>query len=101
MNIPKIVRIGSMDYKIIVSNEIILGDNKACFGDVDLRKKVIRINNELQGVQGQEETLLHEIFHGISEERNFLYEKNDDETITEELARGLHQLIRDNPEMFK
>ncbi|HEY5523983.1 MAG TPA: hypothetical protein VIK26_01460 [Clostridium sp.] len=100
MNIPGSVRIGSMDYKIKVSDEMILVNHTECYGSIDFRTKIIRINNEAQSIQGQEETLLHEIFHGICEERNFTYLGNDDETITEELARGLHQLIRDNTGMF-
>jgi len=101
LNILKSVRIGSMDYKVLLNDKLILEDGKECFGAINFRKKEIKINNELQDIQGQEETFLHEILHGICEERNFIYEKNDDETITEELARGLHQLIKDNPKLFE
>ena len=101
MNIPSKVRVGSMDYTVELTEDIILVDHKECFGDVNLIKKVIRINKNNQDIQGMQETLLHEIFHGIVYERNFTYDKNDDETITEELARGLHQIIKDNPNMFK
>ena len=101
MNIVNKVRIGSIDYTVNKTTEIILVDHKECFGSIDYNKKLILINSELQDIQGQEETLLHEIVHGIVYERNFSYEKNDDETITDELARGLHQLIRDNPKLFE
>lgn len=101
MNILEKIRIGSMDYTVELTEDIILVDHKECCGDIDLLKKVIRINKNIQDIQGMQETLLHEIFHGIVFERNFTYEKNDEETITEELARGLHQVIRDNPDLFK
>lgn len=100
MNIPKSVRIGSMDYKVIITDEIIIVDHKECSGMIDYNQHEIKVKNDMQDIQGMEATLLHEIMHGITNERNFTYEKNDDETITEELARGLHQLIRDNPGMF-
>lgn len=101
LNIPGKVRIGSMDYTVELTKNVILVDHKECCGDVDLLKKVIRINVDNQNKQEMEATLLHEIFHGIVFERNFAYEKNNDETITEELARGFHQIIKDNPDIFK
>jgi len=101
LNILKSVRIGSMDYKVELTGEVILVDHKECFGSIDYNNKVISINSKIQGIQNQEVTLLHEIFHAITNERTFSYENNSDETITEELARGLHQLIKDNPKLFE
>lgn len=101
MRIPDKVRIGSMDYKVERTDDVILVDHKECYGNIDFNKKVIRIQSNVQDSQGEKETLLHEILHGIVYERNFSYDKNDDETITEELARGLHQVIRDNPNIFR
>lgn len=101
MNIPDKVRIGSIDYEVKHTNDVIIVDHKECYGDINYDKKVIRIGNNIQSHQGEEETFLHELVHGIVYERDFSYDKNDNETITEELARGLHQVIRDNPEIFK
>lgn len=101
MKILDKVRIGSVDYEIKHTNDIIIVDHKECYGDINYNKKIIRIGNNITSLQGEEETLLHEILHGIVYERNFTYDKNDDETITEELARGLHQVIRDNPGIFE
>ena len=100
MNIPELVRIGSMDYTVKKVDEVIIVDHKECFGSIEYNKKIIKIGNGIQDKQSEEVTLLHEIFHGIVFERNFSYEKNDDETITEELARGMHQVIKDNIGMF-
>lgn len=101
MNIPDKVRIGSMDYQIQFVDGPIIVNSHTCYGDIDYNKHVIRILKDCEDTQGKERTLLHEIVHGIRYERNFDYENNDDETITEEIARGLHQVIRDNPELFK
>jgi len=100
MNIPKKIRIGSMDYEIIYCESPLIVDNKVCFGSMDYDKKTIKIAKGMQNIQGEEETFLHEIFHAVCAERNFTYAANDDETITEELARGWHQVIRDNQELF-
>jgi len=100
MKIPDKVRIGSIDYTVEITGEVIIVDRKECNGEIDYNEKVIKIRNDMQCVQSQEITLLHEIVHGIVYERNFAYEKCNEETITEELARGLHQVIKDNPEMF-
>jgi len=101
MTIPNKVRVNGVDYAIKRSDELIIINHKECFGDIDYNKKLIRIKNDLQDIQGEEETLLHEIFHAIVYERNFDYSKNDDETITEELARGLYQIVKDNPSLFE
>ncbi|SMC17218.1 hypothetical protein SAMN02745134_00262 [Clostridium acidisoli DSM 12555] len=100
MNIPSKVRIGSVDYMISRTDEIIIVNHQECFGDIDFNKKIIRIAQNIQDIQGEEITLLHEMLHGLVYERNFEYERCDDETITEEISRGLHQLIRDNPQVF-
>lgn len=99
MIIPESVRIGSMDYKIIITDEVLIVNHEECSGLINYVEHLIKISNN-QDVQGFEATLLHEVMHGITHERNFIYDKNDDESITEELARGLHQLIKDNPNMF-
>lgn len=101
MKIPDKVRIDSIDYSIELTDDVILVDRRECNGDVDLRKRVIRINKNIQSKQGMEKTLLHEIVHGIISERNLDFERTDEETIVDELARGFHQVIRDNPGIFK
>ena len=100
MIIPESVRIGSMDYKVIITDEILLVNHEECYGKIEYGNHAIKIKKDFQDVQGMESTLLHEIMHGITHERNFVYDRNDDETITQQLAKGLHQLIKDNPNMF-
>lgn len=101
MEIPSKVRIGSIDYTVQYTDNTICVDHKECYADINYNEKIIRLGKNLQDKQGEEVTLLHEILHGIVYERNFSYENNTDEDITEELARGLHQIIRDNPELFQ
>ena len=101
MNIPCTVRIGSMDYKVELTEEVILLNHQECKGIIEFGEHEIRINSVLQDKQGQEQTFLHEVIHGIVAERSLDLEEADEETIVDEIAKGLHQVIRDNPEIFK
>ncbi len=100
MNIPKLVRIGSMDYKVKLVDSIILKGNTQCYGHIDFDSHIIEIDKSLQDQQGLEHTFLHEVVHGIVNERNLDIKNTDEEDITDEIALGLHQIIRDNPDIF-
>lgn len=100
MNIPKSTRIGSSDYSVITSDEILVVNGQECKGMIDYEFHKIKINNEVQDKQGREQTFLHELIHGIVRERNLDIEKSDEETIVDEIAMGLHQVIKDNIEIF-
>lgn len=100
MNILNNVRIGSSDYKVLVSDQVLIVDRSECKGMIDFEFHQIKINNQVQDKQGQEQTLLHELIHGIVRERNLDLLNSDEETIVEEISLGLHQVIRDNPKMF-
>jgi len=100
MIIPEVVRIGSCDYEVILTDKVTLKESHQCYGHIDWEHHVIEIDKTLQDVQGLEHTFLHELVHGIVYERSLDLENSDEETIADELAKGLHQVIRDNPEMF-
>lgn len=101
MNIPDEVRIGSMYYNVFLTDEILVMDGRQCYGTIDYDKHIIKVDSNLQDKQGQEQTFLHELIHGIVRERSLDLQNSDDETITDEIAIGLHQVIRDNPGIFK
>lgn len=101
MRITDKVRIGSFDYNVVSSEKTLVIDGKQCKGLIDYHYHTINIDNSVIDKQSQEVTFLHEILHGIVDYRNVNLENIDEETIIEELARGLHALIRDNPEIFK
>ena len=95
------VRIGSSDYSVIISSETLVVDRQESKGMIDYEFHEIKINNEIQDKQGQEQTFLHELVHGIIKERSLDLQNSDEETIVDEIALGLHQVIRDNAEIFK
>lgn len=101
MNIPKIVRIGSVTYDVIVSDETLVVDRQECKGLIDYEFHKIKINNLVQDKQGQEQTFLHELVHGIVRARSLDLENSDEETIVDEIALGLHQVVKDNSIIFE
>ncbi len=101
MNIPNKVRIGSMDYIVELTDETLYVGNTICLGTIEYDKHTIKINKNLQDLQGMKRTFLHELVHGIVNERSLDLQNPDEEIIVDEIAMGLHQVIRDNSEIFK
>ena len=68
-------------------------------GVIEYYNHVIRIKMGMGDIQQQEQTLLHELVHGIARDRSLDLGENE-ETIVDEISKGLHQVILDNPRMF-
>lgn len=101
MNIQGKVRVGSMDYDVILTDEKIINqDGEECLGLTDHNLHEIKISTNLQNEQGQEKTFLHELIHAMIEERNLDFEGITEEILAEDLSSILYQVVRDNPEMF-
>lgn len=100
MIIPKDVRIVSCFYEVELTDEPLILDHQECFAVIEYENHVIKINNNLGDIQQHEQSLLHEIVHGIINDREINLKEDDEEFIVNEIARGLHQIILDNPIMF-
>jgi Zn-dependent peptidase ImmA (M78 family) len=101
VNIPEKIRIGSSDYSVLLTDENLVCNGQESYGWINYNYHLIKINKNIQDKQGQEKTLLHELIHGIVRERSLDVANSNEEIIVEEIAMGLHQVIRDNPNMFK
>lgn len=99
MNIPNTVRIGSVDYAVELSEKPIVLDYKQCNGLIDFSQSKIVLDSKTLEQQQLEITFLHEVVHGMLHDRNM--EEQDNEQLVEALAYALHQLIRDNPDIFQ
>ena len=97
MKIPDKVRIGGVDYAVKYEERLNNGVRLA-YGHIDYEKALIRISSEMQTEQGECQTLLHEILHGIA--RHFELAVGEDEDTIDKLAKGLYMVIVDNPEAF-
>jgi len=98
MIIPEVVRIGSSDYEVEFTDNPIVVDHKECYAAIDYNNHTIEISNQLGDIQTQEQSFLHELFHGIVRDRAL--EIQDEEFVVDELAKAMHQVIRDNKIMF-
>lgn len=97
MKIPEYVRIGGIKYEVKYEKRLNNGTSLA-YGHIDYDRAIIRLAPDLQSEQGECQTLLHEILHGIS--KHFELDIESDEYTIDALARGLYMVIADNPEMF-
>lgn len=99
MKIPDKIRIGGVDHLIKKVPDLI-HEYKIAYGQIDYDSHEIRINPNLSDDQGQCQTLLHEMLHGLT--RFLGMDKlNHDEDSIDKLANGLYMIIKDNPDMFK
>jgi hypothetical protein len=94
MQIPSKVKILGITYDIeevdVINREIFR------LGEINYVSSKIKILSDLS-VEKKEETLLHEIYHGIF---NALEMDYHDEVTIQKLAAVLHQIIKDNPKLF-
>ena len=99
MTIPKRVRIGGIDYTIKHVPRLVSADGDLCNGLFDSNRSVIELNSENDLSQGRiEQVLIHEILHGIVFTTGLNLE--DEEITVNVLAKGLYQVIKDNPQLF-
>ena len=99
MQRPKRVRIGGIDYTIKHVPRLVSADGDLCNGLFDSNRSVIELNSENELSQGRiEQVLIHEILHGIVFTTGLNLE--DEETTVNVLAKGLYQVIKDNPSLF-
>lgn len=88
-----------MDYQILASPQGLLVE-EFVFGLVEFEKARIRITTEGVDEQIQKITLLHEVFHIILD--NFGIDTGENkEFVVDSLARGMYQILEDNPELFE
>ncbi len=84
MNILKTVKIGAIEYKVVLADKI---DDGESHGQIDYEKETIEIDKNLPQ-KSRERTLLHEIIHGIN--------TSLDEESVDYLAGALHQVLEEN-----
>ncbi|AFV05815.1 MULTISPECIES: hypothetical protein [unclassified Dehalobacter] len=87
------VRIGGTEYDIKIVAGPLLVNSRECKGKISYDLALIEMLESI-GDQAKEETLWHEILHGIVRDRNLSLD--DEEEVVETFARGLHALVKDN-----
>ena len=99
MQIPDKVRIGGVDFSVTSIPRLLSDDDTLLCGQIDHRKSVIQINSDT-GPDMQCISMLHEILHGIAEHAQLKLGEQE-ETIVDVFARGIYQVVQDNPELMK
>ncbi len=97
MKIPEKIRIGGVDYEIKYEEKLNNGASLA-YGHIDYDRALIRIAKDIQNQQGECQTLLHEMLHGIA--KHFELPIESDEKTIDAIARGIYMVIKDNPGVF-
>lgn len=102
--IPPEIIIDIIKYKVVTAPKVINGitGNEFVAGQVNHNQAIIEIStNRSNG--NMKQVLMHEVIHGILYNRNI--EKNIApeylETVVDELAKGVIQVVRDNPALIK
>ena len=98
MIIPEEVKVGNFVYAVEVTDEVITLDNMVCSGLCDSHTQTITLDNKLTQ-QNKERVFLHELIHAICFDKE-LHFGEDTENVVDSLAKGLHGIIIDNPNLF-
>ena len=105
MKIPDKVRVGSIDYDVTVGEDPLIINGVQALGCCDYMDSTIKLDKSIQGNQQLEVTFLHELMHTLFNDCkidlvNYGLEYEQMEYIVDSLAYSLHQVIRDNPNIF-
>lgn len=99
MQIPNKVRIGGIDYRVKRKPNPTDGNN-LCYGVFDSEHCCIELNSERDLHPDRlNVTFLHELLHGAI--HGSAIESDDEEALVGAMARGLYQIIKDNPRIFQ
>lgn len=97
MKIPEKVRIGGIEYQVVLENRLNDGE-KMLAGQIRYMTGEIAIDSVL-GYEQRCLTLWHEIMHGIEDEMQ-LRLGDEQERIIDAFARGVYQVLQDNGARF-
>lgn len=101
MNIPRKVRISGADYEVVVKPGPVLVDGRQCCGSIEYEELRINIDSSFGAKARHCQTFLHEVLHGIARDRQLDFGDADEEVIVEAFARGLYQVLEDNPGIMR
>ena len=88
--IPGKVRIGGLEYDVKMIDELL--NDHDCAGQIVFPVGVIKLDSRLSEDR-KEQTLVHEILHGIFEEAGY---EEQDEDMVNRLGKVLYQVLKDN-----
>lgn len=96
MKITDTVKIGGIMYKVIRTPSL-CKDNINVDGEICYDMGTIEIKDTVECDDYKDFVFIHEILHGIFD---FMSIEQNEELVIK-LSKGLHMVIKDNPEIFK
>jgi ssRNA-specific RNase YbeY (16S rRNA maturation enzyme) len=100
MEIPNKVKIGDIWYDVILVAKDLIYEDAVVIGKITFSQALIELDSR-RSKQNIDRTFLHEIVHGILCDRGVdVTQENDEEEVVEQLSKGLHQVMLDNPKIF-
>ena len=90
--LPKQVKVSGVVYSVSIAEESIIVDDKACIASINYDGAKIRISSECRP---KRLSLWHEIIHAIAHDRMIALTEEQ----VEALARGVYQVLGDNPDL--
>ena len=104
MVIPEEVRVGSVFYKVELTDRPIMFNGKQCLGICDKGIHTIQLDPALQDDQGLLQTFYHELAHAMMFERDIDLQGmglsyDDFEKVIDSIGVMMHQVLLDNPEL--
>ena len=98
MKIPKMVRIGGIEY-FVLDNQPTLNDGQhLLYGQIDYTCSEIKLSDIARSPDMKGVTLWHEILHGIRNHAGL--EIENEEEVVDMFAKGIYQVLQDNGERF-
>lgn len=97
MSLPKKVKIGWKEYKILEQppDEALIDGGTICYGQVFYDRQEIYINKNYRK-KHRKATLLHEVIHAIDEQ--YSIDLKEEQVVS--LTHGLMSVLKDNPEIL-
>lgn len=97
MDKPETVKIGTRTYTIKHQGRLAGDCLGLCFAPSGKAKGLILIKTG-QTPRNEFDTIIHEVLHGICDQKNLKLEHDEEERIVTALANGLTRFFKDNPD---
>lgn len=104
MVIPEEIRVGSVWYKVELTDKPIMMNGRQCLGLCDKNIHTIQLDPALQDDQGLMQTFYHELAHAMMFERDIDLQEmglsyDNFEKVIDGMGMMMHQVLLDNPDL--
>ena len=104
MVIPEEIRVGSVWYKVELTDKPIMMNGRQCLGICDKNIHTIQLDPALQDDQGLMQTFYHELAHAMMFERDIDLQEmglsyDNFEKVIDGMGMMMHQVLLDNPDL--